>query len=59
MNQEKIDQEWDQLELRINQFVGRFLRNDVAEIEYKPHSLSRLEPPQKNIIKKKMKNVLS
>ncbi len=48
MNQEKLDQEWQQMESRIHRLVGRFLQNDVPAIEHKPRHLALLQLPQEN-----------
>jgi hypothetical protein len=33
MNQETFDQEWQRMQMRINQLVGRFLKEDHSSIE--------------------------
>jgi hypothetical protein len=45
MNQETVDQGWQQLQSRINQLVGQFLREDFPIIEYKPRSIALLQMP--------------
>lgn len=45
MNQEAIDQGWQQMQTRINQLVGRFLKEDYPIIEYKPRHVALLPMP--------------
>jgi hypothetical protein len=45
MNQETVDQGWQQIQSRINQLVGRFLKEDFPIIEYKPRSIALLQMP--------------
>ena len=45
MNQETVDQGWQQLQSRINQLVGQFLREDFPIIEYKPRNIALLQMP--------------
>lgn len=45
MNQEARDQEWQQLQSRIDQMFGKFLKDENPAIEYKPDSLALLPPP--------------
>lgn len=49
MNPNTKDQEWQQMQHRINMFVGHFLKNDIPAIEHKT-SVSALlpSPPQYN-----------
>ena len=35
MNQEAIDQGWQQMQFRIDQLVGKYLKEDYPVIEYK------------------------
>ena len=45
MNKEKInDQEWQQLQFRINEMVGKFLKDENTAIEYKPGSAPLMPP---------------
>jgi len=46
MNQEKIDQGWQQVESRIDKLFGRYLRNDYPAIEHKPNYLALLQLPK-------------
>jgi hypothetical protein len=49
MNQDAKDQEWQQLQSRINKFVGHFLKNDIPAIEHKTHIAGLLQsPPEYN-----------
>ena len=49
MNPNKKDQEWQQLQSRINNFVGYFLKNDFLAIEHKTHIAGLLQsPPEYN-----------
>jgi hypothetical protein len=45
MNKEAMDQEWQQMQSRINHLVGRFLKEDYPSIEYKPHTVKLLPVP--------------
>jgi hypothetical protein len=36
MNEDKTDQGWQRIQERVDQIVGRFLRNDREMLEYKP-----------------------
>ena len=47
MNQNIKDQEWQQLQHRINKFVGRFLKEDIPAIEYKMRIAGLLQVPPK------------
>jgi hypothetical protein len=47
MNQEKMDQGWQQLQSRIDNLVSRFLKNDFPALEYKSHNLALLQLPPK------------
>jgi hypothetical protein len=48
MNQPTLDQGWQQLQVRIEGFLGQVLRNDVQRIEYKPRFIVQLlEMPSK------------
>jgi len=42
MNQQTSDQEWQQLQARIEGFVGQVLRNDVQRIEYGPRFIAQM-----------------
>ncbi|MCX5823873.1 MAG: hypothetical protein NTY86_10310 [Deltaproteobacteria bacterium] len=42
MNQQTSDQEWQQLQARIEGFVGQVLRNDVQRIEYRPRFIAQM-----------------
>lgn len=44
MNQESRDQEWQQLQYRIDQMFGRFLKENNPAIEYKPGNIALLLP---------------
>lgn len=44
MNQESRDQEWQQLQYRIDQMFGRFLKDNNPAIEYKPGNIALLLP---------------
>lgn len=46
MNQQQADQKWRELELRIHQMVGGFLKNDVLAIEHKPLHIALLQMPR-------------
>ncbi|MEN6467373.1 MAG: hypothetical protein ABFD45_00250 [Smithella sp.] len=49
MNQDTKDQEWQQLQSRINKFVGHFLKNDIPAIEHKTRIAGLLQsPPEYN-----------
>jgi hypothetical protein len=49
MNPNKKDQEWQQLQSRINNFVGYFLKNDLLAIEHKTRIAGLLQsPPEYN-----------
>ena len=49
MNPNTKDQEWQQLQSRINNFVGYFLKNDLLAIEHKTHIAGLLQsPPEYN-----------
>ena len=45
MNPNTKDQEWQQLQSRINNLVGYFLKNDFLAIEHKTHIAGLLQPP--------------
>jgi len=42
MNQQTSNQEWQQLQARIEGFVGQVLRNDVQRIEYRPRFIAQM-----------------
>ena len=45
MEKERInDQEWQELQFRINQMLGKFLKDENTAIEYKPGSAPILPP---------------
>jgi hypothetical protein len=44
MNQEMRDQEWQQLQFRIDQMFGKFLKDKSPAIEYKPGNIALLLP---------------
>ena len=46
MNREITEQEWQQLELRINKFTGRFLQNDFSEAQYDQQRSTPSGPPK-------------
>ena len=48
MNQERMDQGWQELQSRIDKLVGQFLQNDVPAIEHKPPYLALLQLPQEH-----------
>ena len=49
MNPDQKDQEWQQLQHRINRFVGHFLKNDIPAIEHKTLIAGLLQsPPEYN-----------
>jgi hypothetical protein len=45
MNQNTKDKEWQQLQSRINNFVGYFLKNDFPAIEHKTRIAGLLQSP--------------
>jgi hypothetical protein len=45
MNQNIKDQEWQQMQNRINKFVGHFLKVDIPAIEHKTRIAGLLQPP--------------
>jgi hypothetical protein len=45
MNQNTKDQEWQQMQHRINKFVGHFLKVDIPAIEHKTRIAGLLQPP--------------
>jgi hypothetical protein len=45
MNPNTKDQEWQQLQSRINNLVGYFLKNDFLSIEHKTQIAGPLQPP--------------
>ena len=45
MNREITDQEWQQLESRINKFTGRFLRDNCSEDQRDQHRSIPSGPP--------------
>jgi hypothetical protein len=45
MNQNTKDHEWQQMQHRINKFVGHFLKEDVPAIEHKIRIAGLLQPP--------------
>jgi hypothetical protein len=47
MNTITKDQEWQQLQSRINNFVGYFLKNDFLAIEHKTRIAGLLQSPPK------------
>jgi hypothetical protein len=47
MNPNTKDQEWKELQFRIDRLVGHFLKNDVPAIEYKTHIAGLLQSPPK------------
>ena len=47
MNANTKDQEWQQLQSRINNFVGYFLKNDFLAIEHKTRIAGLLQSPPK------------
>ncbi|KUG22352.1 hypothetical protein ASZ90_007891 [hydrocarbon metagenome] len=47
MNQNIKDREWQQLQHRINKFVGHFLKEDIPAIEYKMRIAGLLQVPPK------------
>ncbi|PKN17394.1 MAG: hypothetical protein CVU71_16620 [Deltaproteobacteria bacterium HGW-Deltaproteobacteria-6] len=60
MNQQDSEQEWHQLKGRINNFVGRFLQDDVPAIEHKSNVVALLQAPPEyvNMAKMEMTNDL-
>jgi hypothetical protein len=44
MNQDTKDQEWRQLQFRIDQMFGKFLKDNNPAIEYKPGNIALLLP---------------
>jgi len=46
MNQQQADRKWQELESRIHQMVGGFLKSDVLAIEHKPRHIALLQMPQ-------------
>jgi hypothetical protein len=49
MNQEAKDQGWQRLESRIDQMIGRFLKEDYPAIEFKTNIAGLLQsPPEYN-----------
>ncbi|MDQ5987037.1 MAG: hypothetical protein CSYNP_02773 [Syntrophus sp. SKADARSKE-3] len=47
MDHNHADQEWNKLQVHIDQMFGRFLNNDLDLIEYKPsYAIQLLEPPR-------------
>jgi hypothetical protein len=49
MNQQKSEQEWNQLRLRINGLFDRFLKEDVPAIEHKSNVTALLQAPMENM----------
>jgi hypothetical protein len=47
MNANTKDQEWQQMQSRINNFVGYFLKNDFLAIEHKTRIAGLLQSPPK------------
>lgn len=45
MNQELVDQQWQELESSIHKMVEWFLINDVPAIEHKPVHVALLQMP--------------
>jgi hypothetical protein len=45
MNQNTKDQEWQQMQHRINKFVGHFLKGDTPAIEHKTQIAGLLQLP--------------
>lgn len=45
MQQNTKDQEWQQMQNRINKFVGHFLKEDISAIEHKTRIAGLLQPP--------------
>lgn len=45
MDQQNLDQGWQQLQAHIEDFLGQTLSNDVQSIEYKPRYIALLEMP--------------
>jgi hypothetical protein len=45
MNSNIKDQEWQQLQFRIDKLVGRFLKDDIPAIEYKIRIAGLLQTP--------------
>jgi len=49
MDQEVKDREWQLLQFRIDQMFGKYLKDDVHEIDYKPeHAVHLLDMPLAN-----------
>lgn len=49
MNQETKDQGWQQIQSKIDQLMGRFLKDDYPAIEYKTRIAGLLQlPPEYN-----------
>jgi hypothetical protein len=49
MNQDTKGQEWQNMQYRINKFVGHFLKDDLPAIEYKTRIAGLLQsPPEYN-----------
>ena len=47
MNQNTKDQEWQELQFRIDKLVGHFLKEDFPAIEYKTRIAGLLQSPPK------------
>jgi len=45
MNQQSVDLSWQQLQSRIDNFVGRFLKEDFPAIEYRSTIAGLLPSP--------------
>jgi len=42
MNQEAKDKEWQRLQFRIDQMFGKYFKNEMQTIEYKPENIVHL-----------------
>lgn len=58
MNKNNHEQEWQQLQSRINKFVGHFLKNDIPAIEHKT-SVSALLPSPPQYDEDNIKGIIS
>jgi len=54
MDQQTSEQEWHQLKGRLNNFVNRFLQDDVPAIEHKSNIVALLQAPPEHLTRIEM-----
>lgn len=58
MNQGINDQEWQQMQSRINKLITKYLLSDINAIEHKPRYLELMELPPQHQNNEKTKSIL-